>query len=129
MVYVVIGIAGAVGALLRYYLGLSVGVWWRGYFPLATLIVNCAGCLCLGWFIIRVRTKFKLPDWVQTGVVTGLIGSFTTFSAFSVETMTLLRDGRWSMALLYVLLSFWGGLLFFSYGYKLGEMKGRDQRS
>jgi len=111
MVYWVIGIAGAIGALLRYYLGILLPASVSGGFPFGTLIINYIGCFFLSWFTIWSTSLVRVPEWLRVGVMTGLLGSFTTFSTFSVEVVTLFRSGLWVMALVYMFLSLWGGLL------------------
>lgn len=120
--YIIVGIAGIIGALLRYYLGLWVHNWWEYSFPFATLITNYIGCFALGWFTTWVA-RSKFPSRVQTGIGTGLIGSFTTFSTFSVETVQLIQQHLLGIALLYVLLSLWGGLLMAHGGYYLANTR------
>lgn len=111
MIYFVVGIAGAVGSLLRH----SIGVWVHSYgflsFPLGTLFTNLIGCFALGWFTQWMSDRGNVSPVIRVGIGTGLIGSFTTFSTFSVETVQLLRQGAWLSGAGYVLLSLWGGLL------------------
>lgn len=128
MVYAVIGLAGMVGALLRYYLGLSVHWNWDMIFPLGTLITNYIGSFALGWFTTWVSTSALGHPLIRAGIGTGLIGSFTTFSTFSVETMKLLQAGYWATALAYVLLSVWGGLTLAWLGYRLAQANTVDVR-
>jgi CrcB protein len=125
-----VGIFGAIGALLRYGLGLYVRDWWSSPFPLGTLLINLAGCLALGWFSSWAAARKGLPAWVRTGVGTGLVGAFTTFSTFSVETVELVRDGCWGFAALYVLASLAGGFLLAWAGYGLfqAQERRRDRR-
>jgi CrcB protein len=117
--YWVIGIAGVIGALLRYYAGIMFPASWFWGFPVGTLLVNLIGCFFLSWFTVWSTQVFPLPSWLQTGITTGLIGSFTTFSTFSVEVAKMIHSGLWWMALLYILLSFWGGFFFTWCGYLL----------
>jgi fluoride exporter len=128
VIYVVVGLAGIVGALLRYYLGLFVGALWNGLFPLATWLANIIGCFALGWltaYLPRLRT---IPPYVVTGLGTGLVGSFTTFSTFSAETVQLLRTSHFGLALFYVFLSMCGGLLMAWIGFRLGHVGLRAQK-
>ncbi|QVK18649.1 fluoride efflux transporter CrcB [Mycoplasmatota bacterium] len=118
MIYITVGIFGIIGALIRYYLGVTINTWWVYSFPLGTLIINCLGALILGWFTYSI-TKSKCPEWFRLGFGVGLIGSFTTFSTFSVETLTLLNSGLIFYAFMYVLLSLLGGLFFSLLGYKI----------
>ncbi len=118
-----VGLAGSVGALLRYEAGLWTHSWWPFTFPLATLAINLTGCLALGWFTAWAARRPGLPEWLRLGIGTGLIGAYTTFSTFSVETLTLLRDGQAGAAALYVGASLIGGLAFAWAGFRLGEKR------
>jgi CrcB protein len=118
--FLLVGIAGIIGAILRYLLGVYFNQWWFHSFPLATFMTNMLGSFILGW-LTNILPKFKsLHPYVITAIGTGLIGSFTTFSTFSVETVHLINSARWGTAILYVILSLWGGLLFSWLGYQLG---------
>lgn len=127
MIYFLVGAAGIVGALLRYFIGIYFGQWWHHDFPLPTFLINMAGSLALGWLTTFLpRFKFLHP-YMLTALGTGLIGAFTTFSTFSVETVQLITAAKWGIAISYVLLSLWGGLFFSWMGYRLGTAaEGRD---
>jgi CrcB protein len=116
-----VGLFGVVGALLRYGTGIAVQGWWAQPFPLGTLLVNYAGCLVLGWYSAWASAQPRLPAWVRVGFGTGFVGSFTTFSTFSVETVALFQAHREALGLLYVALSFAGGLAFAWAGTSLSE--------
>ncbi|KYD10068.1 fluoride efflux transporter CrcB [Heyndrickxia sporothermodurans] len=123
MQYLFVGIAGILGASLRYLIGIYFNHWWLYDFPLATFLTNMAGSFILGWITTFVpRLKFLHP-YMITAIGTGLIGSFTTFSTFSVETVQLVMNAKWAIAIGYVLLSLWGGLLFSWCGFNLGTSK------
>lgn len=101
-----VAIGGAVGSTLRYATALVVARWWAGPFPLATLLINIAGSLAMGLFIGWLARL--APAWqadARLFVAVGILGGFTTFSAFSLETVTLLERGQWNHAALYVALS------------------------
>ncbi|KRG11940.1 fluoride efflux transporter CrcB [Lederbergia galactosidilytica] len=128
MKYIAVGIAGMVGASLRYLIGLSFQHLWFYDFPLATFLINMVGSFLLGWFTLLLpRLKF-LPPVMIPALGTGLIGSFTTFSTFSVETVELMIAAKWGITLFYILLSLWGGLLFSWLGYRFGSNKGRRRK-
>jgi CrcB protein len=112
-----VGFGGFLGSIARYGLGL----WFQrekagATFPLATLVINALGCLLLGLLAgAASRTAFAAP--ARAFLFVGLLGGFTTFSAFGHETFVLLRDGRWPIAALSVALQIglgvgavWAGL-------------------
>ncbi|MFP3381294.1 CrcB family protein, partial [Bacillus sp. SIMBA_069] len=81
---------------------LTIHTFWHHSFPLATLLINLAGCFLLAWLTTYITRLNILPSEVITGIGTGFIGSFTTFSTFSVETVQLINHSEWSTAFLYV---------------------------
>ncbi|MGV3489029.1 MAG: fluoride efflux transporter CrcB [Tuberibacillus sp.] len=121
MVYIVVGLFAAIGALLRDGIGLITEHWWTGVFPVATLIINLIGCLVLGWFSKHVKKLKTVHPYIKTGISTGLIGSFTTFSTFSVETVKLFDNGNLPIGVVYLVLSYAGGWLMAYLGMKLGD--------
>lgn len=121
MNYVVIGIAGAIGAVLRYFVSILIPVMWLNGFPMSTLAVNYMGCLGLSWFSVRFFDDPTIAKWMKLGITTGLIGSFTTFSTFSLELVTMIHEERYIMALIYFLTSSVGGVLFAYLGVVLGR--------
>jgi CrcB protein len=120
MVYLLIGLAGIVGAILRYDVSLLTKDWTNTVFPIGTLFVNLIGCFIFGYFTTRLSKIIRNPI-VATAIGTGFIGSFTTFSSFSVETMSLLKMGHFFTAANYVLASLFGGLSFSWMGYQIGQ--------
>ena len=94
---------GAVGAVLRYLAGAGIARLGAPAFPLATLSVNVAGSFAMGvLFVVLTRSG---QTHLSPLLLTGLLGGFTTFSAFSLEAVTLLEEGRAAAALSYVALS------------------------
>jgi len=90
----VIGLAGAVGAVSRYVTSGWVQTLTGGFFPWGTMVVNVAGSFVLGFVMVWFRsttTSAELRDLITVG----FLGSFTTFSTFSYETSAMLRDGEW----------------------------------
>ena len=103
-----VGIAGAFGALLRYWIGLTL---FAGHsFPFATLFINLSGSFLLAWLTTYFFRRFRIPPALATAIGTGFVGSFTTFSTFSIETTSLFRTGHIALGLIYVLFSIFGGL-------------------
>ena len=84
---------GALGAVLRYGASLSVySLLGRG-FPYGTLFVNVSGSLLMGLLSVIMLERFNIdPEW-RAAVLVGVLGSFTTFSTFSIETLNLLEQG------------------------------------
>ncbi|MEW9668391.1 fluoride efflux transporter CrcB [Ammoniphilus sp. 3BR4] len=115
--FVSLTIGGFLGAITRF----SLGEWIQteGGFPMGTLSVNLLGCLFLGWFFTLTTTKRKISPQLKLGIGTGFTGSFTTFSTFSVETLTLLANAQVGLSLAYVLSSTAGGVLLAFAGSKL----------
>jgi CrcB protein len=98
-----VAIGGAVGSVARYLTTLVLAPW-AAAFPIATLGVNVLGAFLIGLF----ARLFGGPDAdpvLRLALTTGVCGGFTTFSAMSAETVTLVQQGRAGRAVLYVLLS------------------------
>ncbi|EKN68128.1 fluoride efflux transporter CrcB [Schinkia azotoformans] len=110
-------IGGFLGAIGRF----SVGEWFNPNqgFPFGTLLVNLIGCFLLGWLLTFMSRHSKNYSYLTLFLGTGVIGSFTTFSTFSVETIQLFKQGLVVLGLLYVLISIFFGLLLAYLGSKL----------
>jgi CrcB protein len=89
---------GGVGAVTRVAIGAAVG---QRAFPWATLAVNLAGCLAIGVLHEWLSTRAALSPLLRPALIGGLLGGFTTFSAFGLETWTLLQSGRLAAAVMY----------------------------
>ncbi|WP_257535513.1 fluoride efflux transporter CrcB [Mesobacillus foraminis] len=115
-----VGLGGAAGSLLRY----SLGVWslqmFGNQFPYGTLVANLIGSFFLGWLTSRVIEQKCLNPAIASSIGTGLIGSFTTFSTFSIESISLWSSGSLIPAIVYISASAGGGLLLAFTGYALG---------
>jgi fluoride exporter len=123
MVYLYVGIGGAIGSILRYlvsYLSLPT----LDYFPVGTLFVNLLGAFVLGWFVTRVFPLASISNEIKTAISTGIIGSFTTFSTLSVEVIQFIQSGQYLWLFFYLSLSVIGGLILTAIGYSLGQGKG-----
>ncbi|MEL3971397.1 fluoride efflux transporter CrcB [Rossellomorea oryzaecorticis] len=127
--YILLGLAGAIGSLSRFFLGTTVHFQFPYLFPLGTLLVNLIGCFLLGWMTTFLFQFNKLHPSTKAALGTGLIGSFTTFSTFSVETIELIRHSEWLTAFLYMILSMTGGLFMSWAGFKTGSYQWNRQHS
>lgn len=120
--YAAVGTAGALGASARYIITVMVPA--ESGFPLATLLVNLIGAFLLTFTGFYLFQRIKIPDTLKTAVSIGFLGSFTTFSALSLETVSLLENGRLLTAAAYVLLSISGGVLMSYAGYLCHRLPG-----
>lgn len=94
-----IGAGGFVGSVLRYWLsGLAQGAVRDSLFPWGTLAVNLVGCLAIGVVAQLAEARGAFSPETRLLLVTGLLGGFTTFSAFGNETLLLLRDAERGLA-------------------------------
>jgi len=93
-----IGAGAFLGANLRYLLQTWAANRWGLGFPYGTLIINVSGSFILGFFITLVTQRVVVSSEWRAFVAVGLLGGFTTFSSFSVETLNLLQTGRWLAA-------------------------------
>ena len=105
-----VAIGGAFGALGRYSLSTWVQNALGSSFPWGTLGVNVIGSFLVGALVAAVQ-KGVLPPEFQTLAAVGLLGSFTTFSAFSLETIELIQEGAWVRGVAYVAVSVSVGLI------------------
>jgi len=108
----------AIGALCRWGAGVWLNARWQG-FPLGTLFVNLLGGLLIG--VALVCLESRPHDAVRLFVMTGVLGGFTTFSAFSAESLTLLERGQWTMALAHTLAHVLGALVCAALGVMLAR--------
>lgn len=124
MIYIYVGIAGVLGALCRYAIGLAVHhLAAASLLPVATLLCNYSGSFALGWLSSGGAARMRLSDAGRIAVASGFVGSYTTFSSFGAETVHLLQTGKIGIAVSYVMLSLWGGLLLAWLGVKVGGRK------
>lgn len=116
LLYIAAG--GALGAVLRYGVSNGVHLIFGRAFPYGTLTVNVLGSLLIGFLYILLIERYSLGPNVRAILIIGVLGAFTTFSTFSLETYNLLENGEFIKAILNILLSVtlcllaaWAGVL------------------
>ena len=117
---IIVAFGGAIGSMLRYKLGGFALHHTQGWdFPVSTFSINVAGCFVIGILAALVEHHDLFSPSVRLLLFTGLLGGFTTFSAFGYEGVFLLRRGLFSVAATYLVLSVLGGLAAVFAGMKL----------
>src|SRR2546421_5989640 len=119
---ILIGLAGFAGTVLRYGLSGWTARRFGETFPLGTLVVNLVGCFLAGLLFYLMFDRYLVNQTIRTVVIIGLLGGFTTFSSFGLQTFTLLRDGEMGLALLNIAAANLGGLLMVWFGYSLARI-------
>ncbi|RNB65305.1 fluoride efflux transporter CrcB [Brevibacillus centrosporus] len=117
-------LGGVFGACSRYGLGLLVPT--NEGFPVITLLINLSGSMFLAWFFTASSQRIAIHPRLKLAIGTGFTGAFTTFSSFSLETITLIQHDRIFLALLYVLLSMFGGIACAVVGARVASRKERQ---
>ena len=100
-----IAIGGALGATSRYMVTLGVASIMGKHFPYGTLFVNVIGSLLMGIIVSLMMENLTLSERYSPLVITGFLGGFTTFSAFSNDFWHLANSGKFDLALVYALVS------------------------
>jgi CrcB protein len=116
--YVMVGVGGGLGSILRFWLGSYIGSRMGARFPYGTLIINVTGSFLVGLVLALLAAKPNLsPSWRYL-IPIGFVGGYTTFSSFEYETLRTLQDGQIGLGLLYVglsvcvgFLAVWGGVM------------------
>ncbi|PIQ89323.1 MAG: fluoride efflux transporter CrcB [Candidatus Omnitrophica bacterium CG11_big_fil_rev_8_21_14_0_20_42_13] len=102
--FFVIALGGAIGTLLRYIIGGLDYRFSNGVFPVSTLIINISGSFAIG-FLWGGIERFAVSPNMRLFIFIGILGGYTTFSAFSLESFNLFRDGEYKIALSNIMLS------------------------
>ena len=122
LTYFWIAIGGALGSVARFWLSGAIGQRVGETFPWGTIVVNVTGSLVIGFFATTTGTegKWLVPVQFRQFFIYGVCGGYTTFSSFSLATLTLAREGEWMWAAANVLVS----VVFCLLGVWLGHLLG-----
>jgi CrcB protein len=109
--YLAIAIGGTLGCWARYAMTILVQAIYGRDFPYATLSINLLGSFLMGFLFFETLERLTVPPPLRAGILTGVLGGYTTFSTFEMETLLLVEQGEPLKAALYVTLSVGVGFL------------------
>jgi fluoride exporter len=109
--YVAIAVGGTLGCWARYAMSNLVQTIYGRDFPYATLSINLLGSFLMGFLFIETLERLTISPALRTGILTGVLGGYTTFSAFEMESLLLVEQGEPVRAVLYIVLSVGLGFL------------------
>jgi CrcB protein len=118
--FFIVGIGSFLGGGLRYLISVFFNQKINPDFPYATLAVNLLGCLLIGVFYSLFEKSIINNDW-KLFLTTGLCGGFTTFSAFSMESLQLFKQGNLFAMLMYIIISIVLGIALTYAGYLIAK--------
>lgn len=117
-----VGLAGLAGTLCRYWLSGALARRYGEAFPAGTLAVNLLGCFAAGFLFQLMRERGDFSETARAVVFVGLLGGFTTFSSYGLQTFALLREGSVGLAALNVVASNLLGVLMVCAGCALAKL-------
>jgi CrcB protein len=114
-----VALGGAIGSSTRYGLGRAIRT--DSAFPWSTFLINVSGCFLIGLLTVALVDRHNGPAWLRAGLIVGVLGGYTTFSAFGQETFSLLQSRDAAVALGYAAGSVLLGVLAVYAGTLLGR--------
>ncbi|WP_420883646.1 fluoride efflux transporter CrcB [Lentilitoribacter sp. EG35] len=118
---VLVAVGGGLGASLRYLTGIAALRWFGPNFPWGTLVVNVIGSFLMGMIAEFIIRRVGVGTDLRLFLMTGLLGGYTTFSAFSLDAILLFERGALSAATGYILLNVIGAILALMLGLALAR--------
>ncbi|MGC2171817.1 MAG: fluoride efflux transporter CrcB [Candidatus Sulfotelmatobacter sp.] len=116
--YVMVGVGGCLGSILRFWLGSYVGSRMGTRFPYGTFVINVTGSFLIGLILALLTAKTHWSQNWRYLIPIGFLGGYTTFSSFEYETLRTIQDGQIALGLLYVgasvavgFIGVWGGVI------------------
>jgi fluoride exporter len=119
--WLLIAAGGAFGSVMRYALQGWVQRAVNGSFPIGTLVVNMIGCLVIGFLTALFTGPVLIREEYRIGLTVGILGGFTTFSTFGLESFALMNAGQFGFAALNITLSCGLGLFAVWAGFRVAE--------
>ncbi len=119
---ILVFLGGGLGSVSRYSVAFLINRFLTHHFPFATLLVNLVGCFAMGFLAGVLEGRIHVAHTIRPLLGVGFLGGFTTFSAFSIETMRLLHQKAWASAAINVGSSVVGCLGAVWLGFLLGKM-------
>ena len=121
--FLLVAFGGSIGASTRYFFYLvSKNLFSPNYIFINTLIINIIGSFLIGYLIFLLENKSFSQDFLKYFFIIGILGSFTTFSAFSLEAIDLLVNKRFLIAFFYIFLSLFLCLIFTFLGLNFNKL-------
>jgi fluoride exporter len=121
--YLVVALGSAVGGVSRFWLSGVLAERYGNWFPFNTLVINISGSFVIGFVaaISASDSRFMVSPSARTFLMVGVCGGYTTFSSFSLQTLTLIQDGQW----LYAWANVIGSVVLCMLGVWLGYILGK----
>ena len=101
-VYLLIALAGSLGAMARFGMINAVHHWLSRGFPYGTFAVNVLGSALMGFLGVWLTLKLHMAPEYRVAILTGFLGAFTTMSTFSIDSLTLIERDQWLLAGVYI---------------------------
>ena len=121
--FLLVAFGGSIGASARYFFYLiSKNFFFPNYLFFNTLIINIIGSFLIGYLIVLLENKSLSQDFIKYFFIIGVLGSFTTFSAFSLETIDLMVNKKFLIAFSYIFLSLFLCLIFTFLGLNFNKL-------